>query len=83
MTTTSGRATNIYLWPSENVARAFFTDDLRDRVTELYGAEPTIEFVEILELLTTPASERGFSRMEEIIRATRRPTLQLVGRRSG
>ncbi len=47
----SGRATNVYLWQSENAARAFFTDDLRGRVRELYGAEPTIEFVEILELV--------------------------------
>lgn len=46
-----GRATNFYVWQSEDAARAFFTDDLRERVTELYGAEPTIEFVEILELV--------------------------------
>ncbi|HEY2296331.1 MAG TPA: hypothetical protein VGH43_01285 [Jatrophihabitans sp.] len=47
----AGRATNFYLWRSETAARAFFTDDLRDRVRELYGAEPTIEFVEVLELV--------------------------------
>jgi hypothetical protein len=47
----AGRATNVYLWRSEDAARAFFTDDLRERVTELYGAEPTIEFVEVLELV--------------------------------
>jgi hypothetical protein len=47
----AGRATNFYLWESENAARAFFTDELRDRVTQLYGAPPSIEFVEILELV--------------------------------
>jgi hypothetical protein len=46
-----GRATNFYLWQSEDAARAFFTDEVRDRVTELYGAKPVIEFVEILELV--------------------------------
>jgi hypothetical protein len=47
----AGRAANLYLWQSENAARAFFTDDLRERVTELYGAEPSVEFLEILELV--------------------------------
>jgi hypothetical protein len=50
----AGRATNFYLWRSEDTARAFFSDDLRDRVRELYGAEPTIEFVEVLELVENP-----------------------------
>ena len=52
----AGRATNFYLWRSEDAARAFFTDELRDRVTKLYGAEPTIEFVEILELVDNAAN---------------------------
>ena len=47
----AGRATNVYLWHSEEAARAFFTDELRDRVTALYGAKPTVEFVEILEFV--------------------------------
>jgi hypothetical protein len=47
----AGRATNFYLWRSEDAARAFFTDALRERVIELYGAEPTIDFVEVLELV--------------------------------
>ena len=45
------RATNFYLWDSDDAAREFFSDDLRRRVTELYGTEPTIEFVEIAELV--------------------------------
>jgi hypothetical protein len=51
----AGRATNFYLWQSEDAARAFFTDALRDRVIELYGAQPTINFVEVLELVDNPA----------------------------
>jgi hypothetical protein len=47
----AGRATNIYLWRSEDAAHEFFTEALRERVTGLYGAEPTIHFVEILELV--------------------------------
>jgi hypothetical protein len=40
-------AVNFYAWESESAARAFFTDELRARVTELYGVSPEIEFVEI------------------------------------
>jgi heme-degrading monooxygenase HmoA len=45
------RATNFYVWESDEPARAFFTDALRERVTGLYGVAPTIEFVEIAELV--------------------------------
>jgi hypothetical protein len=41
------RATNFYVWDSEDPARKFFTDALTERVTGLYGVAPTIEFVEI------------------------------------
>jgi heme-degrading monooxygenase HmoA len=45
------RATNVYLWESEDAARAFFTDELVDRVTDLYGVRPTVTFVEVAELV--------------------------------
>ncbi len=32
------RATNFYVWDSEDAARAFFTDELLERVTGLYGS---------------------------------------------
>jgi len=44
-------AINFYLWDSENSAKAFFTDELRERVTGLYGVRPTIEFVQIATLV--------------------------------
>ena len=40
-------ATNFYLWESEEAARAFFTEQLTERVTGLYGVRPAIEYVEI------------------------------------
>jgi hypothetical protein len=46
-----GRARNIYLWDDADAARAFFNEELRTRVTGLYGVEPTIEFVDVLELV--------------------------------
>ena len=45
------RAMNFYVWESEDAARSFFSDELRQRVTGLYGVEPTIEFVQIAQLV--------------------------------
>jgi len=45
------RATNVYLWDDENAARGFFSDELRARVTGLYGVAPSVEFGEVLELV--------------------------------
>jgi heme-degrading monooxygenase HmoA len=46
-----GSATNVYIWDSEEAARAFFTDEMRERVTGLYGVPPTIRFAEIAALV--------------------------------
>jgi Putative mono-oxygenase ydhR len=53
-------ATNFYLWDSEDAAKAFFTDQLLERVTGLYGVRPSIEFVQIAELVENEAG-RGVS----------------------
>ena len=45
------RATNVYVWESDSAAREFFTDELTERVTGLYGVRPRIEFVEIAALV--------------------------------
>jgi heme-degrading monooxygenase HmoA len=47
----AGRAINAYVWESEEAARSFFSDDLVARVTGLYGVPPTVDYVEILELV--------------------------------
>jgi heme-degrading monooxygenase HmoA len=44
-------ATNFYVWESEDAAKAFFTDELLDRVTSLYGVRPNVEFVQIATLV--------------------------------
>src|ERR1044071_6282704 len=44
-------ATNFYVWDSEDAAKAFFTDELLDRVTRLYGVRPGVEFVEVAALV--------------------------------
>ncbi|HEY7120627.1 MAG TPA: hypothetical protein VH475_28850 [Tepidisphaeraceae bacterium] len=44
-------AVNIYVWDSEDAAKAFFSDQLLERVTGLYGVRPCVEFVQIATLV--------------------------------
>jgi len=44
-------ATNFYVWDSEDAAKAFFSDELLERVTGLYGVRPNVEFVQIATLV--------------------------------
>ena len=44
-------AVNFYVWDSGDAAKAFFTDQLLDRVTALYGVRPTVEFVQVAALV--------------------------------
>ena len=50
------RATNFYVWDSKQAALDFFSDELRERVTGLYGVAPTIEFVEIAQMVDNSGS---------------------------
>ena len=45
------RAMNFYVWESPDAAKSFFSEEMRQRVTGLYGVEPRIEFVEITQLV--------------------------------
>ena len=45
------RAVNVYVWDSEAAARSFFTDELTEHVTGLYGVRPRVDFVEIAALV--------------------------------
>lgn len=44
-------ARNFYVWETRDAAEAFFSDEMRSTVTDLYGVEPTIEFVEIAQFV--------------------------------
>jgi hypothetical protein len=44
-------ARNFYVWESRDSADGFFTDELRARVTELYGVAPEIHFVELAQIV--------------------------------
>ena len=49
-------ALNFYVWESEEAAKAFFSQQLIDRVTELYGVRPTVQFVDVAALVENRAS---------------------------
>ena len=44
-------ATNFYVWDSEDVAKAFFSEKLLEQVSGLYGVRPSVEFVQIATLV--------------------------------
>jgi hypothetical protein len=50
------RAANFYVWDSREAAERFFSEELRDRVAGLYGVAPTIEFVEIAQIVDNSGS---------------------------
>jgi len=45
------RAVNFYVWESEDAARKFYSDTMLEQVSGLYGVRPTLEFVEIAQLV--------------------------------
>jgi heme-degrading monooxygenase HmoA len=45
------RAMNFYVWESAEAASRFFSQEMRERVTRLYGVAPRIDFVEIAQLV--------------------------------
>jgi hypothetical protein len=48
---TRRRAMNFYVWEAADAARTFFSEAMRERVTGRYGVEPTIDFVEIAQIV--------------------------------
>ena len=42
---------NVYVWESHDAGRQFFSDQLLERVTGLYGVRPRVEFAEIVEMV--------------------------------
>jgi hypothetical protein len=49
-------ALNFYVWESEEAAKAFFSQQLMDLVTELYGVRPTVQFMDVAALVENGAS---------------------------
>jgi hypothetical protein len=50
------QAVNFYVWESRNAAEAFFTPQLVEGVTALYGVRPEVRFVEVAEFVDNATS---------------------------
>jgi heme-degrading monooxygenase HmoA len=50
------RAVNFYVWDSAEAAKAFFSDELVERVTQLYGVPPTVDFVDVAAIVENSVS---------------------------
>ncbi|MFE2140532.1 hypothetical protein ACFXA3_02010 [Streptomyces sp. NPDC059456] len=42
------QARNFYVWDEETKARAFFTEEIIEKVTGIYGVPPKIEYLDIV-----------------------------------
>jgi hypothetical protein len=49
-------ANNFYVWDSKEASLEFFSDEVRRRVTDLYGVAPRIEYVEIAQIVDNSPS---------------------------
>lgn len=47
-------ARNLYVWESEEQARAFFTTERLAQITKAYGVEPKLDIVEVAALVMNP-----------------------------
>jgi hypothetical protein len=48
-------AVNFYVWHSEDAAKKFYSNEIVERITSIYGVRPSIEFVEIATLVDNGA----------------------------
>jgi heme-degrading monooxygenase HmoA len=53
------RAMNFYVWDSREAAQSFFSAEMRERVTGLYGVAPTVDFAEIAEIVDNSEVQAG------------------------
>src|SRR3982751_2117682 len=59
----AGQAKNFYLWDDEEKGRAFFTQEIVDMVTTIYGVSPRIEYLDVLEWVDNTGTD-SFSVLE-------------------
>jgi hypothetical protein len=53
---TNRRAVNAYVWDSADAAHAFFSEQMVERITGLYGVRPVVDFVEIAAIVENAIS---------------------------
>ena len=48
------QALNFYVWESEDAARNFYSPQMIEGVTKLYGVRPSIEYLKLAALVENP-----------------------------
>lgn len=51
------QALNFYVWESEDAARNFYTPQMIEGVTKLYGVRPSIEYLKLAALVENPPTQ--------------------------
>jgi heme-degrading monooxygenase HmoA len=48
------QAVNFYVWETEDAARKFYSPQMMEGVTKLYGVRPSIEYLKLAALVENP-----------------------------
>ncbi|MEW1638946.1 hypothetical protein AB0469_33435 [Streptomyces sp. NPDC093801] len=51
-----GQARNFYVWDDEEKGRSFFSKEIVDKVTEIYGVPPTVEYFDVVGFVDNSGS---------------------------
>ena len=51
------QALNFYVWESEDAARKFYSPQMIEGVSKLYGVRPSIEYLKVAALVENPATQ--------------------------
>lgn len=51
-----GQARNFYVWDDEEKARAFFAEEIIDKVTGIHGVPPEVEYLDIVGFVDNPGT---------------------------
>lgn len=54
---TRRQALNFYVWESEDAARNFYSPQMIEGVTKLYGVRPSIEYLKLAALVENPPTQ--------------------------
>lgn len=54
---TRRQALNFYVWESEDAARNFYSPQMIEGVTKLYGIRPSIEYLKLAALVENPPTQ--------------------------
>jgi len=61
----NGLGEGVYLWPSKEAAQHWHNDAFRQKVVEVYGSEPTIQYYETPIVVDNEAGKITYDKAEK------------------